>query len=155
MDIRSINNRTQLDPTSRARKTDANLPVESTSRTSSTSAAQDTLSIGAERPSELNYAMQLLKNERKAGMQNLGEIRRNIDDGVYDQNDVQNRVSSTLERDLNYIDSSEALDAAQDVQKSEPQSMISLDEQTRARLTQNDEVLNKVTDRILQELIKF
>lgn len=153
MDIRSINSRSYLDPTSRARKTEgANAPNTDTT-VRSNAGVQDTVSIGGNKPTEFNYALNLLQNANRASLSDLREVKQKIDQGAYDTVEVNNKISSKLSNDLSVLESAEISDQ---LRTADNETKVSeLDQSTKERLTQSDDVLNTISDRILKELFRF
>lgn len=158
MDIRALNNRSYIDQTGRTRKTEASDKVNKPSNTeavSSTKAADDTFVIGESKKSEFNYATELLQNAKRNAYTNLREIKTKIESGSYDTVEVQNSVSADLGKDLNYLDSVSLSNKLSESNAVSSENTGEIDQNLKEKLVSSEEVLNKVSERLLNELFRI
>lgn len=153
MDIRSLNNdkKNYID---RTRQSDRNQNVSKSGAGSSTesgSSISDNLDISQKAlVNELEFGKNVLETLRKQSFEKLGEIKRKIKDGSLDTDEVFANVSREIADDLTFLESL-SLEATS---KSDRPS-TELTPELREKLTQNEEVLNQISDRLLDNLLNL
>lgn len=158
MDIRSLNNRSFIDQTGRTRKVDATNKLNKTEGTASisqTKAVDDTFVVGDSKRSDFKYATELLQNAKKNAYSNLREIKQKIQQGTYDTAEVRSSLSKDLGKDLGYLESIEVRDKLAVSEPQITQEANEIDESLKEKLVSSEEVLNKVSERLLSELFNI
>lgn len=158
MDIRSINNRSYVDQTSRARKAESTSGVDKTEATKqikSVEGSNDTFVIGEANKSDLTYATDLLQNAKRNAYQNLREVKQKIENGAYETAAVQKSLSNEISKDLGYLESLEVSSKILESSSTDAATKTALTDSLKDKLTGSDEVLNKVSERILNELFRI
>jgi cysteinyl-tRNA synthetase len=158
MDIRSINNRSFVDQTSRTRKPESTSGVdrpEATKQLKSVEGSNDSFTIGEANKSDLAYATDLLQNVKRNAYQNLREVKQKIENGAYDTPAVQKSLSTEIGKDLGFLESLEVSAKMQSQDAAKEVSDTQMTDSLKEKLTSSDEVLNKVSERILNELFRL
>jgi hypothetical protein len=158
MDIRSINNRSFIDQTSRARKVDSTSSVDRTDalkQIKSVEGSNDTFILGEANKSDFSYASDLLQNAKRNAYQGLREVKQKIENGAYETPAVQKSLSAEIGKDLGYLESLEVASRIQSQNESAQASETKMSDTLKDKLTGSDEVLNKVSERILSELFRL
>lgn len=158
MDIRSLNNRSFIDQSSRTRKTESSIGVDKTEaikQTKSVEGSNDTFVIGEATKSDFSYATDLLQNAKRNAYQNLREVKQKIENGAYETPAVQKSLSNEIGKDLGFLESLEIAAKIQNQDAAKDVSETQMTDSLKQKLTGSDEVLNKVSERILTELFRF
>lgn len=153
MDIRSINNKDQF--IDRNKKADdvkrSKLDKADASKSSGSASKEvtDDVSLSSVRSKdEVEFAKSVLENLRKDSFADLKSIKRKIKSGAYDQAEVHGKIGERLEQDLSYIESL-------NIQDSEEAPSSELSPELKEKLTNNEEVLNNVSERLLRDLLSL
>jgi cysteinyl-tRNA synthetase len=158
MDIRSLNNRSFVDQTGRTRKVDAVNKLNKTAGAESisqTKAVDDTFVVGDTKRTDFNYATELLQNAKKNAYTNLREIKQKIETGTYDTAEVRSSVTKDLGKDLGYLESVELRDKLAVSEPQITQESTEMDPNLKEKLVSSEEVLNKVSERLISELFNL
>lgn len=158
MDIRSLNNRSFIDQSSRTRKAESSIGVDKTEaikQTKSVEGSNDTFVIGEANKSDFAYATDLLQNAKRNAYQNLREVKQKIENGAYETPAVQKSLSTEIGKDLGFLETLEIAAKIQNQEATKDVSETQMTDTLKQKLTGSDEVLNKVSERILNELFRF
>jgi len=102
---------------------------------------------------DIEFARKALQNHKKTTFENITEIRNKVKSGELDSNDVQNTVSKMLSNEIAFLDSL----IVEETSKKQPAKSVKteLTPELKEKLTQNDEVLNSISNKILDKLINL
>jgi Spy/CpxP family protein refolding chaperone len=158
MDIRSINNKDSfIDRTKRTDKSEkgelgSSESASKTNRSEQADAIRDNLELSRQKfADDIQYARQALDKLKRESGARLREIKQKIRSNDYDTAEIHNKVSDVLS------DKMAALESNLRVADGETagQGIKPLDQETIQKLTENDQVLSSISDRILNDLTQL
>ncbi len=95
---------------------------------------------------EVTFAKNVLCNIRRGSLDSLKKIKQNIDSGTYDNESVQNEVSSLIKNDIF------ALQHILSHPSGDKNDAPTISDDHKKRLLENTEVVKMVSDRVSEDL---
>lgn len=154
MDIKSLHSKfftnNETDKVQRGDKAAIEPQSSSSSSSAQKSQESDKLSLGNVAFSgDVDLARSVLQNLREHSFENLRHIKANIDNGIYNSDDMIDKLANNLQNGVTNVDSVAENDATANLTES---SKIQLNDELRDRLLRDSEVLDRISSRILDDL---
>ncbi|MEX0769762.1 MAG: hypothetical protein WD035_03460 [Balneolaceae bacterium] len=157
MSIRNIQNPNIPDKS--VQKTGKSEKSEKATHTEKSSAAGKATSVKSDKfeitgkkfADDIAFAKSILSKIDEKQLDSLKQIRKNIDQGVYDTQKVQDEIGTKFEKDLVAIESFLRTSS----ESEDPSETSSLSESRIRFLTENEDVFDQITGKILDDLKKL
>ncbi|MGM0587749.1 MAG: hypothetical protein ACQETE_05010 [Bacteroidota bacterium] len=151
MNIRSIFNKDSIvDRNKRVDKTNQSGKTPSsgeTTKSAQSPGVDDNLELSRQEfKGDIAYAKQVLDQLNNDNGAKLREVKQKIRDGGYDTAEVHNKISDAVSAKMTYLES--AMQASQQPREQLPE----LDGDLIQKLTENDQVLSSITERLMDDL---
>lgn len=159
MDIRSVNNNKDsfVNRSKRADKAEkgdlgSSDSASGVNRSESADSIKDNLDLSQQKfADDIQFAKQALEQLNRESGARLREIRQKIRDNDYDSTEIHGKIGDAISEKLSYLEISTQVDDGE----AGSNRISELDDQLVEKLTENDQVLTAITDRILNDLTQL
>lgn len=98
---------------------------------------------------DVDFARSILQNLREQSFDNLRQVRSNIQNGKYDNDDIQSKMVDSIQSELFAVEAGMQTDSASESSES---PRLNMDEALKQRLLQDSEVLERISSRLLDDI---
>jgi len=103
---------------------------------------------------EIRFARTVLQNLQSLSFDQLSEVRERIEQGEFNTSEVTEKVSSEVASQITFLESVANADSSTEASNQELSSE-EISDDLRQKLTNNEEVLNSISNRLLDSLLNL